>query len=137
MNYTILATWAREAKRNSYSPYSRFRVGAAVLTTDGRVFTGCNIENSSYGLTTCAERTALFKAVSEGERSFVAIAIASDEDTFTPPCGACRQVIFELAGNVDVVLTKKDGTYRVKKMLELLPQPFDGKNLKKTQRKKK
>ncbi len=137
MNYTILATWAREAKRNSYSPYSRFRVGAAVLTTDGRVFTGCNIENSSYGLTTCAERTALFKAVSEGERSFVAIAIASDEDTFTPPCGACRQVIFELAGNVDVVLTKKNGSYRVKKMLELLPQPFDGKNLKKTQRKKK
>jgi cytidine deaminase len=137
MDYTLLATRAREAKRNSYSPYSRFRVGAAVLTKDGRVFTGCNIENSSYGLTTCAERTALFKAVSEGEKSFVAIAIASDEDAFTPPCGACRQVIFELAGNVDVILTRKNGTYRVTKMLELLPLPFDGKNLKKTQRKKK
>jgi cytidine deaminase len=112
-------------------------VGAAVLTTDGRIFTGCNIENASYGLTTCAERTALFKAVSEGATSFSAIAIASDEDTFTPPCGACRQVIFELAGDVDVILTKKNGTYRVKKMLELLPHPFDGKNLKKTQRKKK
>ena len=137
MDYTLLATRAREAKRNSYSPYSRFRVGAAVLTTDGRIFTGCNIENSSYGLTTCAERTALFKAVSEGERSFAAIAIASDEDTFTPPCGACRQVIFELAGNVDVILTKKNGTYRIEKMAELLPHPFDGKNLKKTERKKR
>jgi len=111
-------------------------VGAALLTADGRVFTGCNVENSSYGLTICAERTALFKAVSEGEHSFKAIAIASDEDSFTPPCGACRQVILELAGNVDVVLTKKNGSSRVFKVLELLPHPFEGKNLKKARRKK-
>jgi cytidine deaminase len=137
MDYSFLAARATEAKRNSYSPYSRFRVGAALLTSDGRVITGCNIENSSYGLTVCAERTALFKAVSEGEHSFKAIAIASDEDTFTPPCGACRQVIFELAGNIDVVLTKKDGTYRTKKILSLLPLPFDGQSLKKTRLKKK
>lgn len=112
-------------------------MGAAVLTTDGRIITGCNVENSSYGLATCAERIALFTAVSEGEHSFKAIAIASDENTFTPPCGACRQVIFELAGNVDVVLTKKNGTYRVRKMADLLPHPFDGKNLRKPQRRKK
>jgi cytidine deaminase len=137
MDYTLLAARASEAKRNSYSPYSRFRVGAALLTSDGRIFTGCNVENSSYGLTVCAERTALFKAVSEGEHSFKAIAIASDEDTFTPPCGACRQVIYELAGNIDVVLTKKNGSYRTKKMLSLLPHPFDGESLKKTRRKQK
>jgi cytidine deaminase len=137
MNYTHLAARATDAKRNSYSPYSRFRVGAALLTTDGKIYTGCNVENSSYGLTVCAERTALFKAVSEGENSFKAIAIASDEDTFTPPCGACRQVIFELAGNIDVVLTRKDGRYRTMKMLKLMPLPFDGESLKKTRRKKK
>ena len=137
MDYTLLAARASEAKKHSFSPYSRFRVGAALLTSDGRIITGCNVENSSYGLTICAERTALFKAVSEGEHSFSAIAIASDEDTFTPPCGACRQVIFELAGNIDVVLTKKNGVYVTKKMIELLPHPFDGKNLKKTTRKKK
>jgi cytidine deaminase len=137
MDYTLLAARAREAKKHSFSPYSRFRVGAALLTTDGRIITGCNIENSSYGLTICAERTALFKAVSEGEDSFAAIAIASDEDSFTPPCGACRQVIFELAGNIDVVLTKKNGSYVTRKVVDLLPHPFDGHNLKKTKRKKK
>jgi cytidine deaminase len=136
MDYTHLAARASEAKKHSHSPYSRFRVGAALLTTDGRVITGCNVENSSYGLTICAERTALFKAVSEGENSFTAIAIASDEDAFTPPCGACRQVIYELAGNIDVVLTKKNGSYVIKKAVDLLPHPFDGKNLKKTRRKK-
>lgn len=136
MDYTLLVTRAREAKEHSYSPYSRFRVGAALLTTDGRIFTGCNVENSSYGLTICAERTALFKAVSEGEHSFKALAIASDEDSFTPPCGACRQVIFELAGNVDVLLTRKNGTYVKTKMTDLLPRPFNGNNLKKTRRKK-
>jgi cytidine deaminase len=137
MDYSSLVARAREAKRNSYSPYSQFRVGAAVLTADGRVFTGCNIENGSYGLTICAERTALYKAVSEGGHSFVALAIASDEETYTPPCGACRQVIFELAGNIDVILTKKNGRSQVRKMLDLLPHPFDGKNLKKAQRKRK
>jgi cytidine deaminase len=137
MKYTRLAARAGEAKRNSYSPYSRFRVGAALLTTDGKIYTGCNVENSSYGLTVCAERTALFKAVSEGEHSFKALAIASDEDTFTPPCGACRQVIYELAGNIDIVLTKTDGSYQTKKMLSLLPHPFDGGSLIKNRRKQR
>ncbi|HSQ76023.1 MAG TPA: cytidine deaminase, partial [Bacteroidota bacterium] len=99
MQYRTLVSRARAAKRYSHSPYSRFRVGAAVLATSGKVYTGCNIENSSYGLTVCAERTALFKAVSEGEKSFVAMAIASDETSATPPCGACRQVIMDLAGD--------------------------------------
>lgn len=136
MDYSLLAEQAGKAKKHSYSPYSRFRVGAALLTTDGRIITGCNVENSSYGLTVCAERTALFKAISEGEHSFAAIAIASDEDTFTFPCGACRQVIFELAGNIDIVLTKKNGGIMTKKMIDLMPHPFDGKSLKKPRRKK-
>ncbi len=137
MDYKDLATAAGNAKRHSHSPYSKFRVGAALLTKDGRIFTGCNIENSSYGLTICAERVALFKAVSEGETSFRAIAIASDEDAYTPPCGACRQIIYELAGDIDILLTKTSGRYRVYKMLEFLPHPFGSKNLKNVRHKKK
>ena len=108
MDHKTLVSRARAAKRFSHSPYSRFRVGAAVLTSSGKVYTGCNIENSSYGLTVCAERTALFKAVSEGETSFEAIAIASDEKDATPPCGACRQVIMDLAGDIDVILSTRE-----------------------------
>jgi cytidine deaminase len=135
MDYTTLVSRARAAKKFSHSPYSRFRVGAAVLTSGGKIYTGCNIENSSYGLTVCAERTALFKAVSEGETSFAAIAIASDEKTATPPCGACRQVIMDLAGDIDVILTTKSGKYTTLKVTELLPYPFGGKNLKNVRRK--
>lgn len=124
MNFKALAKRALLARKFSHSPYSRFRVGAAVLTSTGKVFTGCNVENSSYGLTICAERTALFKAVSEGHKKFKAIAIASDEDGFTSPCGACRQVIIELAGNIDVILTKKNGEMKVIPMKELLPLAF-------------
>jgi cytidine deaminase len=129
MNYKSLSKRALAARRFSYSPYSHFRVGAAVLTASGKVFTGCNIENSSYSLTICAERTALFKAVSEGHKKFRAIAIASDEDGFTTPCGACRQVILDLAGNIDVVFTKKNGETRVVAMQDLLPLAFTKKNL--------
>jgi cytidine deaminase len=137
MNYRTLVSRAKAAKRHSHSPYSRFRVGAAVLAASGKIYSGCNIENSSYGLTVCAERTALFKAVSEGESSFVALAIASDERTATPPCGACRQVIMDLAGDIDVVLSARDGTSTVLKSTELLPHPFGGKNLKNVQRRKR
>lgn len=129
MNYKSLAAHALAARKHSYSPYSHFRVGAAVLTNAGNVFTGCNVENSSYSLTMCAERTALFKAVSEGHKKFKAIAIASDENGFTPPCGACRQVIIDLAGNIDVILTKKNGATKVITMKELLPHAFTKKNL--------
>lgn len=134
MDHKILVSRARAAKRFSHSPYSRFRVGAAVLTSSGKIYTGCNIENSSYGLTVCAERTALFKAVSEGETSFTAIAIASDEQTATPPCGACRQVIMDLAGDIDVILTTRRGASTTLKVTDLLPYPFGGKNLKNVRR---
>jgi cytidine deaminase len=134
MDHKTLVSRARAAKRFSHSPYSRFRVGAAVVTSTGKVYTGCNIENSSYGLTVCAERTALFKAVSEGETSFEAIAITSDENDATPPCGACRQVIMDLAGDIDVILSTKSGKLKKLKVSELLPYPFGGKNLKNARR---
>lgn len=128
MDYKALARKAVGARKNSYSPYSGFRVGAALLTKSGKVYTGCNIEISSYALTLCAERAALFKAVSEGERNFRAIAVATDEDGFTSPCGACRQVIMDLAGDIDFVMADKYGNLRVLKMSELFPYPFGPKN---------
>jgi len=130
MDYSALARLAKAAKKHSFSPYSHFRVGAAVLAESGKFYTGCNVENSSYGLTVCAERTALFKAISEGERDFVALAIASDENSYTPPCGACRQVIMDLAGDIDVILTKRGSTLEVHRVSALLPLPFGLENLK-------
>lgn len=129
MNYKTLSKRALAARTLSHSPYSHFRVGAALLTKTGKIFTGCNVETSSYSLTMCAERTALFKAMSEGHRKFRAIAIASDEAGFTPPCGACRQVILDLAGNIDVILTKKNGETKIIAMNELLPHAFTKRNL--------
>ncbi len=129
MDYSSLAKRARAAKKHAYAPYSRFRVGAALLSRDGRVFTGCNVEDSSLGLTVCAERTALLKAVSEGARKFVAIAVASDENGFTFPCGACRQVLLDIAGDIDVVLTAPRSKVKVLKASELLPFPFGAENL--------
>lgn len=130
MDYKTLARLAAKAKRHSHSPYSHFKVGSALLTSRGKVYTGCNVENSSYGLTVCAERTALFKAVSEGATKFRALAIASDERGFTSPCGACRQVIMDLAGDIDIVLSSRNGSIKVMKMSELLPEPFLSQNLK-------
>lgn len=129
MDYTKLVKQAQAARKRSHSPYSRFRVGAALLTKKGKVYTGCNIEVSSFGLTICAERTAIFKAISEGEKRFAAIAIATDEDSFTAPCGACRQVLMDLAGNIDFVMSKKNGEVQVMKMIDLIPFPFAPKNL--------
>lgn len=128
MDYKALAKKAAVARKHSYSPYSGFRVGAAVLTRSGKVYTGCNVEISSFALTLCAERAALFKAMSEGERHFRAIAVATDEDGFTSPCGACRQVIMDLAGDIDFVMADKSGNVRVLKMSELFPYPFGPKN---------
>ncbi len=130
MNYRKLILAAEKAKRNSYSPYSKFRVGAALLTKSGKIITGCNIENSSFSLTICAERTALFKAVSEAHHNFIAIAIVSDAGGITPPCGACRQVIKDLAGNIDIVLTDSTKKIKIVKLASLLPLPFNDKYIK-------
>lgn len=117
---------ARSARERAYAPYSGFRVGAAVETADGKVYAGCNVENSSYGLTVCAERTALAKAVSEGERHFVRIVVIAETKIPVPPCGACRQVILELCGkDVEVVLANIDGQRVVTDISSLLPMPFD------------
>jgi len=112
-------------KEAAYAPFSNFKVGALLLTSDNRVYQGCNIEISSYGLTICAERVAIFKAVSEGERKFHSIYIASDSEKVTPPCGACRQVLWELAGDIDVFMINRHGEYKKKLMSELLPLGFD------------
>ncbi len=130
MKYKELIKIARDAKTNSFSPYSKFRVGAAVLTKAGKIYSGCNIENSSYSLTICAERTALFKAISDGEREFKAIVIASDKTDFPTPCGACRQVISDLAGNIEIILTNGRGKTKRFRSHDLLPYPFKPKNLK-------
>lgn len=117
----VLLDMAREAMKKSYSPYSSFPVGAALRSTDGRVFTGCNIENASFGLTNCAERTALFKAVSEGVLSFDTIAIAARKKAW--PCGACRQVLNEFAPDIRILVTWEDHVEE-KRLTELLPESF-------------
>ncbi len=113
------------ARENSFSPYSNFKVGAAVLGTEGMIFTGCNIESASYGLTICAERVAIFKAISDGYREFLAIAIATDTESPAPPCGACRQLIWEFGGGVQVILANLGNDVRVLESEILLPSPFD------------
>lgn len=116
---------ARAARAHAVAPLSGFAVGAAIEADDGRVFTGCNVENASYGLTICAERVAIFKALSEGARRFRRVAVVADSDAPTPPCGACRQVLWEFAGDVPVVLAnlaRETGRHRLS---ELLPLPFD------------
>jgi cytidine deaminase len=129
MDYKHLAESAIKAKQNAIPTYSNFFVGASVLTNEGKVYTGCNIESSSYSLTICAERNAIFKAVSEGEREFKAIAVAGDTEDFISPCGACRQVISDLCGEIDVILVNGNGDYIVKKTSELLPFAFGDKDL--------
>jgi cytidine deaminase len=110
---------------NAFAPYSHFQVGAALEDADGRVFTGCNVENATYGLTVCAERVALFKAISEGARGFVRIAVVADTADPTPPCGACRQLLWEFGGDLEIVLanlTEEKGRHQLK---DLFPLPFD------------
>jgi cytidine deaminase len=120
---------ARQAREHAHAPFSDFRVGAAVRTKSGRMFGGCNVENASYGLTICAERVAIFKAISEGEREFEAIAVVTDADALTPPCGACRQIIWEFCGNVPVILANLKGKIEREDSSKLLPRPFDSSNL--------
>lgn len=120
---------ARQAREHARAPFSEFRVGAAVRTKSGRTFGGCNVENASYGLTICAERVAIFKAISEGEREFQAIAVVTDADDLTPPCGACRQIIWEFCGDVPVILANLKGKVERENSSKLLPRPFDSSNL--------
>ncbi|MCT4594586.1 MAG: cytidine deaminase [Anaeromicrobium sp.] len=119
------------AKEFSHSPYSNFRVGAALLTKSGKAYTGCNVECASYGGTNCAERTAIFKAVSEGHKDIEKIAITSDLDDYTFPCGICRQVIVEFGLDIEIILSNKDGKIKTFSMGELLPHSFTEKDLKK------
>lgn len=129
MDYKHLAEMAIKAKVNALPIYSNFFVGAALVSSENKVYTGCNVESSSYSLTICAERNAIFKAISEGEREFKAIAIAGDTEDFISPCGACRQVISDLCGEIDIILVKGNGDYIVKKTSELLPFAFGDKDL--------
>jgi cytidine deaminase len=124
-DYSSLITAATQARENAHAPISNFRVGAALRAQSGRVITGCNVENATLGLTCCAERTAIFKAISEGERGFEAIAVVADTPTLTPPCGACRQIIWEFCGDVPVILANLEGKIVQETSGSLLPRPFD------------
>lgn len=122
---------AEEARERSYSPYSHFRVGACLKAANGAYYLGCNIENAAYSPTNCAERTAMFKAVYEGERAFDAIAIIWDGENYAVPCGVCRQVLAEFCkADMPVICANKDGDYRVHTLGELLPEAFTGKDIK-------
>ena len=122
---------ARAARQHAYAPYSRFAVGAALLDEHGRIHTGCNVENATYGLTLCAERVAVVKAISDGIRphEFRRIAIVADTESPTPPCGACRQILWEFAGDIEVVLANLVAETARHSLRELLPAPFDGRLL--------
>ena len=116
---------ALTARNNAHAPFSNFKVGAAVESDAGEIFTGCNIENATYGLTVCAERVAIFKALSEGARNFVRVAVAADTDQLTPPCGACRQILWEFCGDVDLTLVNLHGKTETLRLKDLFPRPFD------------
>jgi cytidine deaminase len=127
MDYENLIAEAMKAREKAHAPYSRFAVGAALLAKSGRIYTGCNVENASYGLSTCAERVAVFKAVSEGERDFEAIAVVTEKGV--PPCGACRQVLMEFGEDIQVIVANGAGEYRVFTLQELLPEAFTPEHL--------
>jgi len=127
--YEPLIVAARSARENAHAPFSNFKVGASLRASSGKIYGGCNVENATYGLTVCAERIAIFKAISEGERKFDAIAVVTDTEALTPPCGACRQLIWEFCGDVPVVMTNLKGKAEVVSMHDLFPKPFDSSNL--------
>ncbi len=121
---------ATDARENAYAPYSNFRVGAAVEAENGDIYIGCNVESASYGLTVCAERVAIWKGISVGEKRFKQIAVVVDTEELTPPCGVCRQIIWEFCGDVPVILANLHGKSETVMMSELLPRAFDSKFLK-------
>src|SRR6476661_3433405 len=116
---------AVRARDFAFAPFSGFKVGAAIEATDGTIYTGCNVENATYGLTLCAERVAVFKAISEGARKFSRIAVAADTDVLTPPCGACRQILWEFCGNTELILVNLSGKSETFRLRDLFPRPFD------------
>jgi cytidine deaminase len=116
---------AIQARENAHAPFSNFKVGAALADERGGVYTGCNVENATYGLTLCAERVAIFKAISEDARKFTRLAVAADTDTLTPPCGACRQIIWEFCGDIEITLVNLQGKSESFRMKDLFPRPFD------------
>ncbi len=120
-----LVAAALEVRKHAHAPFSKFQVGAALEDDTGRVHTGCNVENATYGLTVCAERVAVFKAISEGARKFRRIAVAADTDVLTPPCGACRQILWEFCGDIDIVLANPRGKSETLHLRDLFPRPFD------------
>jgi cytidine deaminase len=125
----LLLNAARAAREHAHAPFSHFKVGAALETADGRVITGCNVENATYGLTVCAERVAVWKAISEGHRGFRRVAVVADTKAPTPPCGACRQILWEFGGDLEVILGNlqdETGRYQLR---DLLPLPFDARLL--------
>ncbi len=123
MNKLLEAALA--ARRNAHAPFSKFQVGAAIEDESGHIFTGCNVENATYGLTICAERVAVFKAISEGARKFTRIAVAADTDVLTPPCGACRQILWEFCGDAELTLVNLQGKTETFRLKDLFPRPFD------------
>lgn len=132
MEFKELILAAKEARENAYVPYSNFKVGAAVLTDDGEIYKGCNIENASYGATNCAERTAIFKAVSEGHRTIKAIAVIGSDENLTYPCGICRQVIAEFASeDIKIIIAKDENEFIIRSMEDILPGAFSKKDLQK------
>lgn len=120
-----LAEAALAAREHAVATFSGFKVGAAVEDASGRIHTGCNVENATYGLTVCAERVAIFKALSEGARQFVRVAVAADTDRLTPPCGACRQILWEFCHDVEIVLVNPAGKRETHRLKDLFPKPFD------------
>ncbi len=121
---------AREVRENAYAPFSEFKVGSALETDDGEVISGCNVESASYGLTVCAERVAIWKAISQGKRKIKKIAVVADTAELTPPCGVCRQIIWEFGGDIPVILANLQGDTETVQMKDLLPRAFDTKFLK-------
>jgi len=126
--YNKLIEEAIKAKKNAYAPYSNFRVGAALIDVDDKIYTGCNIENISFGATCCAERVAIFKAVSQGQKTFKAIAVVSDSKNFTFPCGICRQVMVEF-GVQKIIVGNANGQFKEYSLEELMPYAFDNLNV--------
>lgn len=132
MEYKELIKEALKYREKAYVPYSNFKVGAAVLMNDGKIYGGCNIENASYGATNCGERTAIFRAVAEGNKNLKAIAVVGDLSTHTSPCGICRQVISEFSDkNTDIILVKNEDDYIIKKLEDILPGAFTKEDLNK------
>ncbi|HEY0003875.1 MAG TPA: cytidine deaminase [Pyrinomonadaceae bacterium] len=128
---------ARAARERAVAPFSNFRVGAAVETEDGKVYTGCNIESASYGLTVCAERIAIWKALSEGERRFKRLAVVADTERLTPPCGTCRQIIWEFCRDAEIIFANLLGEAESFQIKDLLPRAFDAKFLKEASKERK